>query len=231
MKLDPAAIQVVAFDVHDTLAYWPVGGPRKAAFAIQQQLAEHDIEISYQSFVSARAMLLTFDTAHQRLDDAYAFLRAIFARLDVKLPADVLDAVVETYQQHLPMRLFDESVEVVAALHRMPLRTCTFTTLPSWHVSDALAPLWKDLDEYFDNHRAGWPKGHPKFYCSIARQLGVQPSAILAIGNEPEGDVIIPSSVGWQCVHLQRKGRNEPLPGAVAAVGDLRELLVLLGKI
>lgn len=228
MKLDPAAIKVVAFDVHDTLAYWPIGGPRNAAFAIQRQLAEQGIEISYQSFVSARAMLLTFDTAHQRLDSAHAFLRAIFARLEVKPPADVLDAVVQTYQRHLRMRLFDDSVEVVRALHGTPLRTCTFTTLPSWHVSDALAPLWNHLDEYFDNHRAGWPKGHPEFYRSVTGQLGVQQNEILAVGNEAECDVIIPSSVGWQCVHLQRKGRVEPPPGAVAAVGELRELLRLL---
>lgn len=228
MTFEPDSIQVVAFDVHETLAYWPLGGPRKTAFAIQELLAEHGVGISYLSLLAARAMVIMHDAADQRIDNPHELLRAVFARLQMELPAELLDKVAETYQAQQVMELFEDSLEVVRAVHQRGLRTCTFTTLFDWAVSDVLAPLRGCLDEYFSSHRAGWPKGHPEFYRSVTRKLGVQPQQVLAIGDDPQGDVIIPTQVGWQCVHLQRRRRSNPPPEAVAAVGNLREFLGLL---
>jgi FMN phosphatase YigB (HAD superfamily) len=228
MKLDPADIKVVAFDVHNTLAHWSSGGPRKTAFAIQQVLAKHGIELSYQSFAAARAKALTVDAAERCFDSAETFLRFLFERLGLTVPASVLHEVIDTYRRGLRLKLFEDSAAAVRAVHDMGYRTCTFTTLFEWAVRDALEPLWKHLDVYFDSHRAGHPKGHPGFYRGISRQLGVEPAQILAIGDEAEGDVVLPSQVGWRCVHLQRGGPAEAPPEAVAVVRNLGSFVEML---
>jgi FMN phosphatase YigB (HAD superfamily) len=222
------AIRVVAFDVHDTLAHWSAGGPRSTALAIQELLAEHGVEIGYQTFLAARAMVMLHDAARQPLSDPHDFLRRIFRRMDVELPAELVAPVVETYAKGMAMRLFDDSVDVMRGVRRLGLWTCTFTTLPHWAVREVLAPLDDALGEFISCSEAAAIKGHPAFYQSITQRLRVQPEQILAIGDDPAGDVIVPTRIGWRCVHLQRGRRTAAPPGAVAAVGDLRGFLELI---
>ncbi len=53
------AIEVVAFDVHDTLAHWPAG--RVRAVEVQDLLADFGVPISYQAFEAARQGVFLLD--------------------------------------------------------------------------------------------------------------------------------------------------------------------------
>ncbi|HKQ47881.1 MAG TPA: HAD family hydrolase [Phycisphaerae bacterium] len=215
------SVKVVAFDVYDTLARWPVG--RVQPIEVQRLLGRFGIEISYQSFEAARQAVFFFDSPKREIVGWTDYLALVFARMGVMVPLDLLTCVAAEYESRNNMEILPGALEAIEGAKRAGKVTCAFTTLPKFMIGLRKHELLSRLDHYFDASATGFGKGHPAFYRRIAEMLGVAPNEILAVGDDPICDVELPREAGWRAVLLSRDGSqsNDKITLSLKALSEL----------
>ena len=193
-------VKVVAFDVYDTLARWPVG--RVQPIEVQRLLGRFGIEISYQSFEAARQAVFFFECPKREIVGWTDYLALVFARMGVMVPLDLLTCVAAEYESRNNMEILPDAISALEAARSAGQITCAFTTLPRFMIGLRKHELLSRLDHYFDAAATGFAKGHPAFYRRVTEMLGVAPHEILAVGDDPICDVELPKEAGWQAVLL-----------------------------
>lgn len=212
----------IAFDVHGTLAHWPSGHVR--SIDVQRMLSNVGIDISYQAFDAARQAVFMLEGVKRRIQSWTDFLALLFDRMEVRVPVDVLPSVAHLFEKKAVMALFPDALEAVRAAKARGLVTLAFTSLPAFMLQPACDDLLSQLDHYFDNGLIGHAKGSRAFYCEIARRLDMRPDRILAVGDEPLCDCVLPMECGWQAVWLDRKEAGESAPDGIRRIRSLHEL-------
>ncbi len=215
------AIEVVAFDVHDTLAHWPAG--RVRAVEVQDLLADFGVPISYQAFEAARQGVFLLDAPRRPIAGWTDFLALLFARMEIAVSVDLLTSLTAMFESRDDMVLFPDALDAVQAAKSAGLVTCAFTTLPSFMLGKGEAgQLGRLLDPYFDCGAVGVAKGDRRFYARVTDKLGVAPENILCVGDGPIGDCQLPSKTGWRAVLLDRRG--DSASQAVGQAGTIKSL-------
>ncbi len=217
------AIEVVLFDVYETLTDWPPG--RVRPIEVQQLLARFGVEISYQMYQAARNMVFCMDAPRREIKGWTDFLALTFDRLDMSISVDLLTSLTAMFEKRDGMILYPDALDALRAVKDSGRKCCAFTTLPKFMLGDEGSQIIKHIDVYFDNSRVGLPKGHPKFYERIASALGVEPDRLLCTGNDAVGDVQLPIEAGWSGVWLDRSGAgSDPKVGQRGIISTLAEL-------
>ncbi|HPF37124.1 MAG TPA: hypothetical protein P5081_00355 [Phycisphaerae bacterium] len=203
--------EVIAFDVHNTLARF--APERVSSIEVQDLLGRFGVETSYQSLEAARQFVFFFDTPKREIHGYVDFLALQFDHMGLRVNLDVIESIAAMYDRRDSMILFDDALTAIERAKAKGLRVVAFTTLPRFMLGaagDALAPL---LDGYFEASATGFAKGDPRYYRSITNRLHVQPGAIRCIGDDPVGDCMLPQRAGWRPTLLVR---GEDLCGALA---------------
>lgn len=218
------SIEVVLFDVYETLADYPPDRVRPVE--IQHLLARYGVEISYQAYIAARNSVFSLDAPRREITCYTDFLALVFHRMKVSVSLDLLTSLTAMFEKRDGMVLYPDALDALRAVKEGGRTCCTFTTLPRFMLGDEASHILDHVDLYFDNSRVGFPKGHPKFYAGIAAELGVAPDRILCTGNDPIGDVQLPIEAGWNGVWLDRSGAAPDLVvgqrGVIATLADLK---------
>lgn len=206
----PMSLRALALDVHGTLALAPPGtaADDRSPPAIQALLEAHDVSISYQAWEAAWAMAFFIDYPRRGANDWPQFLAYAFDRLEEPLPAAARDAVIARFTEQPPPSLAPDGARALEAAKARGLRTAAFTTIPRFRVASLLAELGERLDLYFDGFEARDAKGSRRYYLRLAERLGVEPTEVLCVGDEPFGDVEMPRRVGMQALLLDRTGQS-----------------------
>lgn len=212
----------IAFDVHGTLAHWP--GKHVHSIDVQRLLARVGIDISYQAFDAARQAVFMLDGTKRQIRGWMDFLALLFDRMDVRVSVDVLPAVAQLYEKGGEMTLLPDALDAVRAAKNSGLKTVAFTSLPAFMLGAAGDELLSLLDHYCDNGLIGHAKGARAYYCEIARRLDMRPDRILAVGDEPLCDCILPRECGWQAVWLDRSGTAKSPDATIPRIRSLSEL-------
>ena len=216
-------IRAVAFDVHNALMRWPAD--RLLPGETQRWLAEWGIEISYQAYEAARYSVLVLDAPKRKIEGWTDFLALLFARMGVPLSVDLLTCLTAMHEARDHMECYPDTLPALRAAKSAGLTTCTFTTLPPFMLGRRATEVRHLLDHYFDCSTVGLAKGDRRFYRRITEQLGVQPSEVMCVGDDPVGDCLIPGELGWQPVLLDRHARHaETRAGQIATIRTLAEL-------
>jgi FMN phosphatase YigB (HAD superfamily) len=216
------AIRVIAFDVYDTLARWPVG--RVHPIEVQRLLGRFGIEISYQAFEAARQAVFFFDCPKREILGWMDYLALLFARMDVMVSMDLMASIAWMYEERNNMEIFPDAIEAIEAARKAGLKTCAFTTLPRFMIGRRKHELLSRLDHYFDAAATGFAKGHPAFYRRIPELVGLAPDELLAVGDDPICDVELPKEAGWKVVWLDRDGVRKDGKLASCQISSLSEL-------
>jgi len=81
--------------------------------------------------------------------------------------------------------------------------------------------------EYFDyivtGYEAGCDKTNPKMYRKTLEFLNVKPEEAVMIGDDVQGDILLPKRLGIHAILLDREKRNIECPQADAIVNNLNE--------
>ncbi|MFQ5430050.1 MAG: HAD family hydrolase [Phycisphaerae bacterium] len=215
--------EVVAFDVHETLAHWPAD--RVQGIQVQELLDRYGIPVSYQALEAARQAVFFFDAARREIHGYVDFLALQFDRMGLRVSLDLIESIAAMYESRNDMVLFPDTIEALRGVRAAGKRTCAFTTLPKFmlgRAADALLPL---LDDYFDISAVGLPKGDRRFYERITESLATSADRVLCVGDDPLGDCRVPAGIGWQAVLLDRSGRHEARHAdAFPTISSLSEL-------
>lgn len=219
----PPPFEVVAFDVHQTLAHYPA--TRVEPLEVQRLLARYGIDISFWAFDAVRQTILLVEGAKREITGWIDYLALVCARLQTAVPVDLLASLAAMYEEREPMLLFPDSLDALKAAKAAGLRTCTFTTLPPFMLGDSASALLPFVDHYFHCGKVSMAKGDPRFYRRITEKLGVKPEAILSVGDDPISDVVLPSEAGWRPILLDRMKRHAKTQvGQIATIASLAEL-------
>ncbi|HVP10046.1 MAG TPA: HAD family hydrolase [Phycisphaerae bacterium] len=218
------AIEVVAFDVHQTLAHWPAG--RVQPIEVQRLLSRFGIEISYWAFDAVRQTILLLDGPKREIQGWTDFLALLFARLQVPVSVDLLAALTAMHESRDGMELYPDVMPCLTAVKAAGLRSCTFTTLPAFMMGDVRHQVLPLIDHYLNCSAVGAAKGDRRFYQRITEKLGVPPDHILCVGDDPLSDVELTVEAGWKAVLLDRRGKHGDVHanqlGTIDSLSELR---------
>jgi FMN phosphatase YigB (HAD superfamily) len=218
------AIEVVAFDVHQTLVHWPAG--RVQPIEVQRLLSRFGVEISYWAFDMVKQTIFLLDGAKREIQGWTDFLSLLFGRMQVPVSVDLLTSLTAMHESRDGMELYPDVIESLKAVKAAGLRTCTFTTLPPFMLGDSRPQLMPLIDQYFNCSVVNAAKGDRRFYQRITEKLGVPPDRILCVGDDPTSDVELTTEAGWKAVLLDRHGKHPKVHagqlGTISTLLDLR---------
>jgi len=219
------AVEVVAFDVHGTLLHWPEN--RVHGLEVQRLLGRYGIPISYQALEAARQAFFFLDAPRREINSQVDFLALQFDRMGLTVSLDLIESIAAMQDARDGMVAYPDAIPAIRAAREAGKKTCAFTTLPRFMLgrNEDGAEILRLLDPYFDISAVGHAKGDPRFYTRITESLGVDPDRILAVGDDPTCDCLLPEEAGWGRVLLNRDGKKTDGEfGSVATIGSLREL-------
>ncbi|MFQ5410865.1 MAG: HAD family hydrolase [Phycisphaerae bacterium] len=218
-------VEVVAFDVHGTLLHWPEN--RVHGLEIQRLLQRYGISISYQALEAARQAVFFLDATRREIHSHVDFLALQFERMGVSVSLDLIESIAAMQDARDGMVAYPDAIPAIRAAREAGKQTCAFTTLPRFMLGrdEDGAEILRLLDPYFSISTVGQVKGDPRFYTRISESIGVEPDRILAVGDDPICDCILPAEAGWRTVLLNRdNNKTVEEIGSIATIGSLGEL-------
>ena len=231
--LQPNSPRAILFDFYDTL------GTRADGAAVIEIEALRRLGYDYSTEAVAEAMRRAWapldgaldHTVHSESAEHYRAWtsqvnRVWLAELGIDpCPEDVLAAVAWAFDEPSAYRFFDDVPATLAELRRRGYRLGVVSNW-GWELPAifARAGLADALDVLITSARCGYRKPHPEIYRCALCQLGLAPSQVLFVGDNPSADRDGPTSAGMQALLIDRSES-----GIVdEAIADLASLLRLL---
>ena len=218
-------IRAIVFDVGGTLIYPadPVG-ETYARFA-----RPHGVKLAAETTTSAFRQAMANSaprpkgTIPTNGDDRAWWKQVVLRSLPESAFADpaAFEAFFEEVYLHYAKPeawgIYPEVIEVLEALrdHAVDLAVLTNWDGRLHTVLDGIG-LGEYLGHCFISAELGWEKPDPAIYRHVTDVLGVQPGAVLSVGDDPRNDVEGPRKVGWQAAQIERPKHD--LWSAVRAV-------------
>ncbi len=223
--MDPLrSVHAVTFDVGGTLIEpWPSVGHVYAEVAEIHGLKGLSPEVLNRRFALEWKHLQTFN--HTRAEWA-ALVDRVFAGLAQTPPSQTF--FPELYSRCAEPRAWRVFEDVVPAFRALASRGLKLGVISNW--DERLRGLLRGLDlaPYLDviavSCEAGVSKPAPAIFLEAAARLGLEPGAILHVGDSPEADVRGARAAGVRALELRREG----LRGGADQIISLCELEALL---
>ncbi len=216
----PPEIRAVTFDVGGTLIEpWPSVGHVYAAVA-----AQHGV-----TGLSPEALTRRFGAAWKARKD-FAYTRAewadlvddIFAGLCERPPSESFFA--DLYRRFDRPDAWKICEDVIPTLDALAHRGLKLGVISNW--DDRLRPLLGRLgllgrfEAVVISSEAGWRKPAAEIFHCAARELALDPGALLHVGDSFAADVAGAWRAGLRALHL-RRGAGAGKRGAIRSLGEL----------
>ena len=109
-------------------------------------------------------------------------------------------------------RCFDDVGPGLAALQEAGFRVVVASNFDGRlrRVAAGLLELAGSVGTLVVSSEVGHRKPHPAFYRAASEELGLDPSRVLCVGDDPENDVLGAERAGLRGLHLDREGRAHP---------------------
>lgn len=238
MRLLSRRIEAVAFDLGETLIYFegvPLNWQPLYREALAAVAVGCGVEADEGSVAAAEAALARhngrLNPRTVEVTTAQVFTDVLTA---LGASCDHIDAAAEAFFEVFVMKraCYTDSAATLDALRARDLRLGLLTDVPYGMPRAVARRLVGDLEPYFDTWltsvEAGYCKPDPRGLLLLADRLGVAPSAMAYIGNEPK-DVAAAKAAGMIAVLVDRIGAL-PALGADVRVRDLYSLLPLFSS-
>lgn len=236
----PAHPRAVLLDVGDTLVR-PDPSWRDVYARV---FVEHGIEASAEAFGAAfRAAWREwehegpFETSEEAsFGRLMALDRLVFARLGYPdLPESFFREVDEAFRHRSAFFVFPDVIPALDALQAAGLRLAVVSNW-GWAAPELLTTL--ELARHFEvlsiSARVGYQKPHRAIFEHALELLGVGPSEVVHVGDDPTADIEGARRAGIAAILIDRHGRLDGPVGSgadvdgVPVIADLAELLDLL---
>jgi len=222
-----ARILALTLDLDDTL--WPVlPALERADQAVDAWLQQHHPDVA-RAWPIAAMRELRARVAAERLDLAHDFttqrqltMQHAFAACGIATAP--IDALWEIYfAARNSVELYPDSLP---ALERITAQW------PLVSLTNGNADLQRiGIHTHFAHHicarDTGTAKPDPRIFLAAAERLGVAPSAMLHIGDDPEMDMVGARDAGLRTAWINRSGQPWPTPLGAAPELDLRDMTAL----
>lgn len=157
--------------------------------------------------------------------------RAIVGHIFCEFPAardGLFFALWEHFARSENWLLFDDAVELLPRLAGAGL-----TLGIASNFDRRLAPLCRAhrplraLGRVFTSAALGHPKPCPNFFAAIERELAIDGSEILLVGDDVENDYHGPRAAGWQALLIDRDNRHSEVEERIESLTEIAARLGL----
>jgi putative hydrolase of the HAD superfamily len=230
--------RAVIFDFYGTLARWQVSHVSNyvSVFAKHGYVLPHSVLDDY--FARYDGVDHVDHSMNEETYEAWVRLRLRDLAEACDVPVGEYDVIIEALRvsDTGPMCAYPEAADTLRTLRDEGIGVGVCSNW-GWHLQPYLADV--DLLELVDSSvtsaRAGVRKPHRSIYEQSARELGVDVSDAVFVGDSWVPDVEGPRRIGMEAVHLWRLDEREgmtppPLTDGVNRIADLSELVELLSS-
>lgn len=212
-------ILALTLDLDDTL--WPVlPALERADQEVDAYLREHYPEVARAWPIPAMRALRAQvaaergDLAHDFTAQRHLTMQRAFAACGIDEAP--LDALWEIYfSARNSVQLYPDSLP---ALQRIGAQRA-LASLTNGNADLERIGLRAHFDHHISARDTGTPKPDPRIFLAAAERLGVTPTQILHVGDDPELDVVGAREAGLRTAWINRAGH--PWPGALGRPPDL----------
>ena len=167
------------------------------------------------------------DASHRRLVEMD---QSAFDEIGIgTLPEEFFRHLAGLFMDTATWRVFPDVWDVLPRLKERGLVLGAVSNW-AWQLPELLDAL--ELGQYLDfvaaSARIGYDKPHPGIFRWALDQAGVDPEAVMHVGDHMDADVAGARGVGIEAILLDRRGRYQPPPEGVPVIHTLDELLPMV---
>jgi putative hydrolase of the HAD superfamily len=230
MRIAPTDVELVIFDVFNTLVY-PAQGQENTFVEALTALG-----IPSSAEVMRRLQTASNGLAHVRWsatrDDYLDWTdrtRRLASQRGIAVLASHAGAIVPSLEQwhQATMRAFDDAVDCLERLRASGIRVAVCSNW-GWDLRVSLeeAGLASLIDVVVASAEAGFRKPHSRIYATVLTRAQTTAAKAIFVGDTRCTDVDGPRSVGMRALHLVRGGQGATTAdGGVASLARVAQLL------
>ena len=220
-------VRAVFFDLHATLAdFRPHFGPPDPE-RVSRLLRDRGLSVSPKAWENALAQIHRIDYPRYGYPDWERYIGRAFEIVRARPNELTFKELVREYQRTrwnpLPF-----AREAVRRAKRLGLKTALVTSIARFRFERDIRGLLDRIDFIVDGSTFHCDKSGPEIYLRTLQALKVRPGEAVMIGDELEGDVLIPTGIGMRAILVHREKpsweESQAIGGRVVA-GDLRHAM------
>ncbi|MGD0396848.1 MAG: HAD family hydrolase [Nitrososphaerales archaeon] len=220
-------VRAVFFDLHATLAgFKPHFGPPDPEL-VSRLLRDRGLSVSTKAWEDALAQIHSIDYPRygypdwgRHIDRAFEIVRSKPNELTFK---EVVREYQKTRWNSLPF-----AKEAVRRAKRLGLKTALVTSVARFRFERDIRGILDRIDFVVDGNTYHCDKSGPEIHHRTLQALKVRPGEAVMIGDELEGDVLVPTRIGMRAILLHGEKpsweESQAISGQVVA-RDLRQAL------
>jgi len=223
----PAHTRAVMFDLHATLAgFRPHSGPPDAE-NVSKLLRDRGLSVSPQAWTDAWVQIRRFDYPRYGYPNWERYINRAFEIVHAS-PGDAAFGKVVSLYQNTRWNPLPFAKEAVRRAKRLGLKTALVTSVARFWFEKDTRNVLDNIDFVVDGNTFHCDKSGPEVYLRTLKALKVRPGEAVMIGDELEGDVLIPARIGMRAI-LLLKGKpsweESRAIGAQVTASDLRRAM------
>ncbi|MGD0478356.1 MAG: HAD family hydrolase [Nitrososphaerales archaeon] len=220
-------VRAVFFDLHATLAgLRPHFGPPDPE-RVSRLLRDRGLSVSPKAWKDALAQIHRIDYPRYGYPDWETYIGRAFEIARAKPNELAFKEVVSEYQRTrwnpLPF-----AKEAVRRAKKLGLKTALVTSIARFRFERDLRSILDRIDFVVDGNTFHCDKSGPEMYLRTLQALKVKPGEAVMIGDELEGDVLIPTRIGMRAILIHKEKpsweESQAIGGQVVA-RDLRHAM------
>jgi FMN phosphatase YigB (HAD superfamily) len=220
-------VRAVFFDLHATLAgFRPHFGPPDPE-RISRLLRDRGLSVSLKAWEGAMAQIHRVDYPRYGYPDWERYIARAFEIAHAKPNEPTFKEVVSEYQRtrwnSLPF-----AKEAVRRAKKLGLKTALVTSIARFRFEQDIRGVLDRIDLVVDGNTFHCDKSSSEIYLRALQALKLKPGEAVMIGDELEGDVLIPTRIGMRAILVPREKlsweESQAIRGQVIA-RDLRHAM------
>ncbi len=227
----PVHLRAVFFDLQDTLAgFRPHFGPPDPEH-VSRLLRDRGLSVSPKAWGDALAQVHRVDYPRYGYPDWERYIGRTFEIAHVKQPNErTFREVVREYQR-IRWNSLPFAKEAVRRAKKLDLKTALVTSIARFRFERDIRGILDRIDFVVDGNTFHCDKSSPEIYLRTLQALKVKPGEAVMIGDELEGDVLIPTRIGMRTILLRKEKpsweESQAIGGQVVA-RDLRQAMDII---
>ncbi len=197
-------VRAVFFDLHATLAGLRPHFGHPDPEHVSRLLRDRGLSVSPKAWEDALAQIHRIDYPRYGYPDWERYIGRAFEITHAKPNELTFRAVVREYQRtrwnSLPF-----AKEAVQRAKRLGLKTALVTSIARFRFERDLRGLLDRIDFVVDGNTFHCDKSGPEIYFRTLQALKVGPGEAVMVGDELEGDVLIPTGIGMRAILVHRE--------------------------
>jgi FMN phosphatase YigB (HAD superfamily) len=197
-------LRAVFFDLHGTLAsFRPHFGPPDPE-RVSRLLRDRGLSVSPKAWGEALAQVESTDYPRYGYPDWERYIGRAFEIAHAKPNERTSGEVVREYQRER-WNSSPFAREAVRRAKKLGLKTALVTSVASFRYERDIRGVLDRIDLAVDGNTFHCSKSGPEIYSRTLQALKLKPGEAVIIGDELEGDVLIPTRIGMRAILLRKE--------------------------